>query len=299
MKELTRRSVLHVLAGSGAALAFGCGSKTTDVGGGGSGGATGTTTTTTTASSSGGSTCAVSPEGEIGPYFADDSAAGFNRSDITSNLDGTSTQSGIPLALTVTVIDAQKGCVPYVGAQIDIWHCNAAGVYSDIAGENTTAEQWLRGYQITDAEGRVTFKTIVAGWYAGRTTHIHLRIRSSYSEASSTSDGTNTTQCFFEQTFVDTLATTVTPYSAEGKNPTTNASDRVYAEQEDGANELTLTGDDTSGYTAAVTIALPITATYDAGTTMGGLPDGGMGGPPDGGMGPPDGGMGGAPPDGG
>jgi protocatechuate 3,4-dioxygenase beta subunit len=143
------------------------------------------------------------------------------------------------------------------------------------------SEQWLRGYQITDAAGRVTFQTIIPGWYSGRTTHIHLRIRSSYSDASSTTDGTNTTQCFFDQTFIDTLYTTVAPYSAEGKNPTTNASDRVYSQQESGDNQLALTGDDTSGYTASVTIFLPITADYDA-SAMGG------GGPPgDAGSGPP------------
>lgn len=142
--------------------------------------------------------------------------------------------------------------------------------------ESTSSDQWLRGYQLTDDNGQITFVTIIPGWYSGRTTHIHLRVRSTYSEASSTTDETNTTQCFFEQTFVDTLYTTVSPYSADGKNPTTNASDRVYSQQEDGANVLALTGDNTNGYTASVIIYLPITATYDASSPT----TGGMGGPP-------------------
>jgi hypothetical protein len=224
--------------------------------------------------------CAVTPEGEIGPYFADDSATGFNRTNILSNLDGTSTQTGVPLTLNVTVVDAEKACAPYVGAQVDIWHCNASGVYSDIAAESTSSEQWLRGYQRSDASGQLTFTTVIPGWYSGRTTHIHLRIRSSYSEASSTSDGTNTVQCFFDQTLIDTLSTTVAPYSAEGKNPTTNASDRVYSQEEDGANLLALTGDAATGYTASVTIFLPITASYDAGAGAGGTPGGGGPGGP-------------------
>jgi protocatechuate 3,4-dioxygenase beta subunit len=170
----------------------------------------------------------------------------------------------------------KKGCAPYVGAQIDIWHCNATGVYSDISSESTASEQWLRGYQVTDASGRVEFTTIIPGWYSGRTTHIHLRVRSSYSDASSTSDGTNTTQCFFDQTFIDTLYTTVAPYSADGKNSTTNASDRVYSQEESGANVLAITGDDTNGYTASVRIFLPITATYDASAPGGGGPAGGI-----------------------
>ena len=203
--------------------------------------------------------CTVTREGEIGPYFADDSATGFARSNILSNLDGTETQTGVPFTLNIYVYDSEKSCAAVAGAQIDIWHCNASGVYSDIEGEGTSTEQWLRGYQLTDANGKVTFTTIVPGWYQGRTTHIHLRIRSSYSEASSTTDGTNTTQVFFPQALVDTLATSVAPYNAEGTNPTTNASDRVYAQETAGTMLMSPTGDTASGYTASVSIYLPIT----------------------------------------
>lgn len=284
-EHFTRRDALTALLGAGATLAFGCSSSDGASGGGTDAGADGASAndagaagSDATAAGNDATTCTETPEGEIGPYFADDSASGFNRSSILSNLDGTSTQTGIPLTLNVTVVDAKKGCVPYSGAQVDIWHCNASGVYSDISSEGTSSDQWLRGYQISDANGQLTFKTIIPGWYSGRTTHIHLRIRSSYSDASSTSDGTNTTQCFFDQTFIDTLATSVAPYDAEGKNPTTNASDRVYSQQEDGANQLALTGDNTNGYTASVTIYLPIDESYDASTPAGGGP-GGEGGP--------------------
>jgi len=257
-RELSRRGLLGVLAGSGAALAFGCGGNAVidgSDGGGGSGGSGGGTAAST---GTGTGTCAVTPEGEIGPYFTDDGAAGYNRSNIVANLDGTQAQVGLALTLTVTVVDTEMGCAPYVGAQVDIWHCNAAGVYSNEAGESTTGESWLRGYQLTDASGQVTFTTVIPGWYAGRTTHIHLRVRSSYSDVSSTSDGTNTTQLFFDQTLVDTLATSVAPYSTEGTNPTTNASDRVYAVQTMGEMLMTLSGDGTSGYTAKATVGLPI-----------------------------------------
>jgi protocatechuate 3,4-dioxygenase beta subunit len=281
LAAFSRRDALRVLLGSGAALAFGCGSsgKRSDGGAGADLGATSDLSAT--------SSCAATPEGEIGPYFADDSASAFNRSNLLANLDGSNVQTGIALALTVTVLDSQKSCAPYSNAQVDIWHCNAAGVYSDIAGENTASEQWLRGYQLTDADGKVSFMTVIPGWYAGRTTHIHLRIRSSYSDASSTSDGTNTTQLFFDQTLVDTLATSVSPYSAEGKNPTTNAGDHVYSDETKGANQLALVGSNASGYTAAITIYLPITGdSSGGGSGPGGMPDGGRFGgmPPDGGM---------------
>jgi protocatechuate 3,4-dioxygenase beta subunit len=266
-KEISRRGLLGMLAGSGAALAFGCGDTVMNIGGAstggsatGGGGAGGSTASTTASTGTGGGACAVTPEGEIGPYFTDDSASGFNRSNIVANVDGTEAQEGIPLTLTITVVDTEKSCAPYVGAQVDIWHCNAAGVYSNEASESTTTQTWLRGYQLTDGSGQVTFTTVIPGWYSGRTTHIHLRVRSSYSDASSTMDGTNTTQLFFDQTLIDGLATSVTPYSSEGTNPTTNASDHVYTPETKGETLMTLSGDATSGYTAVVTIGLPITS---------------------------------------
>jgi protocatechuate 3,4-dioxygenase beta subunit len=279
-EAFSRRDALRLMMGSGAALMIGCGSSDSN------------SSPDLAAAANDASVdlagCAATPEGEIGPYFADDSDPRFNRSNILANLDGSNVQTGIPFTLTITIVDSEKACAPYVGAQVDIWHCNDAGVYSDQAVENTTTEQWLRGYQITDSNGRVTFTTVIPGWYSGRTTHIHLRVRSSYGMASSTSDGSNTTQLFFDQTFIDRLATSVTPYSAEGKNPTTNASDHVYSGETDGANLLTVSGDDTSGYVAAVTIFLPIAS---ASSGDGGMSPGGPGGPPfgDGGMplGPP------------
>jgi protocatechuate 3,4-dioxygenase beta subunit len=258
VEDATRRRVLGILVGAGSALAFGCGTTAIDGGGAVDARTPGAAGSTGTDAATDGATCAVTPEGEIGPYFADDSDARFNRSNILPNIDGTSVQAGIGLTLTVTVLDGQKGCAPTVGAQVDIWHCSAAGVYSDQSSERTSTETWLRGYQITNTGGQITFTTIIPGWYAGRTTHIHLRVRSTYSAASSTSDGTNTTQLFFDQTFVDTLSTNVAPYNAEGKNPTTNAGDHVYSGETKGANLLALSGDDTNGYTAAVTIVLPI-----------------------------------------
>lgn len=200
--------------------------------------------------------CSVTLEGEEGPYFVDDSATGYLRSNIVSNLDGTATQTGVPLALTIYVFDAKSSCAPMQSVQVDIWQCNAAGVYSAEAAESTTAESWLRGYQITDATGKVAFTTVIPGWYAGRTNHIHLRLRSTY-DATDTS-GSNTVQAFFDQTLIDTLATSVAPYSSEGTNPTTNATDRVYTQEEKGTTLLTLTGSNTAGYTASLNVYLPI-----------------------------------------
>lgn len=201
--------------------------------------------------------CTSTLEGEEGPYFVDDSASGYLRSNILSNLDGSDTQTGIPLSLTLYVFDSKNSCGPMQNVQVDIWHCNAEGIYSAESVESTVGQTWLRGYQLTDVSGKIEFTTIVPGWYQGRTTHIHLRLRSTYD--STDNSGTNTMQLFFDQTLVDTIDTTIFPYSSEGKNTTTNASDRVYSDQENGTTLMTLTGDNTNGYAATFNIYLPIT----------------------------------------
>src|SRR5882757_4766222 len=76
------------------------------------------------------SACSATLEGEEGPYFVDDSASGYLRANILSNLDGTETQTGVPLALTLYVFDSENKCAAMEGVQVDIWHCNASGVYS-------------------------------------------------------------------------------------------------------------------------------------------------------------------------
>jgi protocatechuate 3,4-dioxygenase beta subunit len=235
-----------LVAGAGVLLGCGGGTKTSSA------------STTTTSTSNTSTSCTVTPEGEEGPYFVDDSATGFNRSDIRSNLDGSSIQGGIPLTLSLYVYDSKNNCAPMANVQVDIWHCNASGVYSVEDVESTSGETWLRGYQLTDANGLATFVTIFPGWYQGRTTHIHLRLRSTYDTTAT--GGTNTTQLFFPQDTINTINTTISPYSSEGTNPTTNATDHVFSGEVEGANVLTLSGDTSSGFTSTIKLNLPITA---------------------------------------
>ncbi|MGI4829054.1 MAG: Ig-like domain repeat protein [Janthinobacterium lividum] len=211
---------------------------------------------TVTISAAATASCSASIEGEEGPYFVDDSASGYLRTNIVSNLDGTSTQAGVPLALTIYVFDSKNSCAPMQGVQVDIWSCNALGVYSAESSESTVGESWLRGYQLTDVTGKVQFTTVIPGWYGGRTNHIHLRFRSTYDE--SDASGSNTMQLFFDQTLVNTLSTSVTPYSTEGTNPTTNANDHVYTPEEEGTTLLTLEGSTSAGYTTTFNAYMPI-----------------------------------------
>ncbi|MCU1323173.1 MAG: intradiol ring-cleavage dioxygenase [Acidobacteriaceae bacterium] len=213
--------------------------------------------TTGSSASCGTSTNAVTE----GPFWTDDSASGYNRSDIRSDIAGTNTQSGVLFNLVLFVYDRKNSCVAMQNVQVDIWHCNAAGIYSGVKnstngkGADYTSQSWLRGYQLTDSSGRVAFTTIVPGWYTGRTTHIHIRFRSTYN--SSSTGSTNTAQLFFDQTFVDSLDTTVAPYSSEGRNSVTNAGDSIYV-SEGGTTLLSLSGSASAGYTATFSIYLPL-----------------------------------------
>jgi protocatechuate 3,4-dioxygenase beta subunit len=213
---------------------------------------------TVSGSSCGASTNAVTE----GPYWVDDTASGYNRSDIRSDIAGTNTQSGVLFTLNIYVYDTEKSCVAMQNVQVDVWHCDATGVYSGIQsstngnGVDYTSQSWLRGYQLTDSAGLVSFTTIVPGWYTGRTTHIHIRFRSTYDTSSDGS--TNTAQLFFDQTFINNLNTSVSPYSTHGSNSVTNAGDSIY-NAEGGTTVLSLSGSASAGYTATFTVYLPLT----------------------------------------
>lgn len=110
--------------------------------------------------------CVLTPEQEEGPFYIDLARV---RRDIVEN------RPGLPLALALTVVDADT-CEPIRDAAVDIWHCDALGVYSGEPSEGSEGETYLRGIQLTDRNGRAEFATIYPGQYPGRTTHIHVKV---------------------------------------------------------------------------------------------------------------------------
>lgn len=124
------------------------------------------------AAASDGPACILTPQAEEGPFYADPKLV---RSDITEG------RPGVPLTLRLRVIEAGP-CTAIKGARIDIWHCDAKGLYSAYPGQSDahdvdeTDKTFLRGTQTTDEAGWVTFNTIYPGWYDGRTTHIHFKV---------------------------------------------------------------------------------------------------------------------------
>ncbi len=231
-RVLTRREALAVLGASGALFFLGCSDSeaTTDPGETGA--------------------CVVRPELTEGPYYVDEE---LNRSDLRSDPSDGSVRAGALLALTFNVSRASNSaCEPLAGAIVDVWHCDAEGVYSDVSdgGFNTVGKKFLRGYQVTGSDGIARFTTIYPGWYRGRAVHIHFKVRSS---ASSTSAYEFTSQLFFDDTLTDQVHAAA-PYSAKGQRDTRNANDGIYGQ---GGSQLVLNVTEASeGYAAVFDIAL-------------------------------------------
>lgn len=195
--------------------------------------------------------CIVSPEQTEGPYFVDEK---LNRSDIRSDRDG-SVKAGVPLQLTLHLSQVGRtGCMPLSGAIVDIWHCDATGVYSDVTDRsfNTVGKTFLRGYQTTDANGTVQFTTIHPGWYPGRTVHIHFKVRT---QTASGQHYEFTSQLYFDDAITDRVHTQA-PYASKGQRTLKNADDGIFR---NGGDQLLLTLTQTNqGYAATLNIGTTI-----------------------------------------
>ncbi|KAB8316621.1 intradiol ring-cleavage dioxygenase [Tolypothrix campylonemoides VB511288] len=177
--------------------------------------------------------CIVRPEQTEGPYFVDEK---LNRSDIRSDPSDGSVKHGVPLKLTLRVSGISgTGCTPLAGAIVDIWHCDALGIYSDVADPsfNTVGKKFLRGYQVTKANGIVEFITIYPGWYQGRTAHIHFKVRTN---ATSGQRYEFTSQLYFNDSISDRVYTQA-PYALQGQRTQNNAEDGIF---KDGGDQLLL-----------------------------------------------------------
>jgi protocatechuate 3,4-dioxygenase beta subunit len=241
---ITRRRIL--VAGCGAALAAVIAACT----GNGRTGAVATPTPTTSGVPVATPACIVTAAETEGPYFVDER---LNRSDITIDPSDRSVRPGTPLVLTLTVARAGAQCTALQGAQVDVWHCDALGVYSDVPAENSVGRRYLRGYQATDANGAVTFNTIYPGWYRGRAVHIHFKVRT-FSGSQKTFEFTS--QVFFDDVISDEVYKR-SPYSGRGSRDTRNASDMVYTSNgNSGARLLADVTRSGSGYRAKFAIGL-------------------------------------------
>ena len=175
--------------------------------------------------------CPATDEQIEGPYYFDAEAT---RIDITEG------KSGIPLTLYLQVVDADD-CTVIVDAEVDVWQADADGIYSGYEVMSTEGETFLRGIQLTDSNGECQIDTIFPGFYEGRTSHIHIKVRATgYAEL--------TTQLYFPKAAI----TAVAPEYPAVDEYTTNKEDGFY----DVDNEMEVSGDTTSGYAATHAIAI-------------------------------------------
>jgi protocatechuate 3,4-dioxygenase beta subunit len=117
------------------------------------------------------------------------------------------------------VLDVSS-CRPIRGAAVDIWHCDAGGVYSGTTVQDTEDERFLRGIQRTNAKGVATFRTIYPGWYQGRTVHIHVTVHIG-------GNVVHTGQLYFPDALTDAVFRRL-PYSRRPNRTTRNAADSIY-----------------------------------------------------------------------
>jgi len=241
---LGRREILTLFGTSTVALLAGCMPLSARRGagraGGGPGGSAPIAETT--------SLCIVSPEQTEGPYFSD---VQLNRADIRSDPSDGSLRAGVPLELTLNLNHVTAdNCTPFAGAIVDIWHCDAAGVYSDFAAENSAGQKFLRGYQVSDERGIVRFTTIYPGWYDGRTVHIHLKVRTDTAAGQSYEF---TSQIYFDDAMTDRVYARA-PYSDRPNRTTHNANDGIYGGEGERINvEIT---EEADGYAGTLDIGL-------------------------------------------
>jgi protocatechuate 3,4-dioxygenase beta subunit len=226
--------------------------------------------------------CVVQPALTEGPYFVDEK---LNRFDIRSDPATGTVKEGALLKLNLYVAEVtDRACIPVRGAQVDVWHCDALGAYSDIGAggggapppgggmpptggtppagpppdgnpggggnPDTTGQKFLRGYQITDSNGSVQFTTIYPGYYTGRAVHIHFKIRL-FTGTEKTFEFTS--QFFFDDAFSDQVFT-LAPYNTKSARDTLNINDGIYNE---GGSQLLLNlTPDGDGYTTTFKVGV-------------------------------------------
>ncbi|MFC8527076.1 intradiol ring-cleavage dioxygenase [Nocardia sp. NPDC057227] len=255
MRTMSRRRALFFFgAGAGAAglAAAGCAS--------GSDTATTSTAATTTASTS----VAAAPQETAGPYPGDGSngpnvlvQSGVVRSDITTSFGGfTGTADGVPMTLRITLKDLANSGAAGTGMAVYVWHCDRDGEYS-LYGSGITEQNYLRGVQVADADGTVTFTSIFPACYSGRWPHIHFEVYDSLEVAIAGENARLTSQIALPQDACEQVFAADPGYAQSTRNiaQVSLDSDNVFGDGWD-AELATVTGSPSDRVQVAITVGV-------------------------------------------
>ena len=272
-KLKARRRMLGMMLSAGTAALFaGCGGDDSST--------TGTSTSTSSGSSSGSgssgsgsTTCVANAEETAGPYPSDGSnmangsvsnvlqESGIVRSDIRSSFgSSTTTAEGVPLTLTLNIVNTNMLCAVLEGCAVYLWHCTRDGGYS-LYSSGIQDENFLRGVQVSDQNGQITFKTIFPGCYSGRYPHIHFEIYPSLAFATLYSNKILTSQLALPRDICSTVYSGASGYSASVNNlaNVTTSSDGVFGDNtaaQIAAMTPSISGSVANGYEGTITIGV-------------------------------------------
>lgn len=224
------------------------------------------------------------PDETAGPYPGDGSngpdileESGVVRSDLrTSFGTGSATAEGVPMTLELTLVDMANDYQPYAGAAVYVWHCDRDGEYS-MYGDAILGENYLRGVQIADSSGRVSFTSIFPACYSGRWPHIHFEV---YPDQASITDSTQavaTSQLALpEEICAAVYATEGYESSVSNLAQVSLDSDNVFSDDGGQTQLAKATGSVSQGYAVSLTTGIDTTTAPTGGSMPAG---GGSGGP--------------------
>lgn len=196
--------------------------------------------------------CVLTPEQVEGPFYIDFAQV---RQDIVED------RRGVPLALAVAVVDSNT-CEPIRNAAVDVWHCDALGIYSGEPSEGTVGKTYLRGIQLTDGNGQVRFATIYPGQYPGRTTHIHVKVHIGGQRGNGTYSGGHVSHTgqLFTSDRDDAEVFALAPYDRNTAELTPRNADAIFLSEGGSSSELALAPAGSSlardGFKAKVTLGV-------------------------------------------
>jgi protocatechuate 3,4-dioxygenase beta subunit len=183
--------------------------------------------------------------------------SGIVRNDIRTSISTGNTAQGIPLTIELTLVDSNSDCAPLAGYAVYLWHCTSDGKYS-LYSNGVTNEDYLRGVQATDSNGKLTFTSIFPGCYSGRWPHVHFEVYPSLAQATGSGNLVHTSQLALPQ------ATCQKVYATSGYSASVQNLANISLEQDnifsDGYSTqmATVSGDITNGYIAQLTVGVDI-----------------------------------------